>query len=138
MEKQMRAEREKRAVVLNSEGERDAQINQAEGEKQRVIKASEAVQRQQINEAEGEANAIKAIAEATALALSVVAKAVNEPGGSAAMQLRIAEDYVAQFGNLAKEANTLVIPANLSDISSMISLATSILKQGTDKPPSVT
>ena len=138
MEKQMRAEREKRAVVLNSEGERDAQINQAEGEKQRVIKASEAVQRQQINEAEGEANAIKAIAEATALALSVVAKAVNEPGGSAAMQLRIAEDYLAQFGNLAKEANTLVIPANLSDISSMISLATSILKQGTDKPPSVT
>lgn len=138
MEKQMRAEREKRAVVLNSEGERDAQINQAEGEKQRVIKASEAVQRQQINEAEGEANAIKAVAEATALALSVVAAAVNEPGGSAAMQLRIAEDYLAQFGNLAKEANTLVIPANLSDISSMISLATSILKQGTDKPPSVT
>jgi regulator of protease activity HflC (stomatin/prohibitin superfamily) len=138
MEKQMRAEREKRAVVLNSEGERDAQINQAEGEKQRVIKASEAVQRQQINEAEGEANAIKAVAEATALALSVVAAAVNEPGGSAAMQLRIAEDYLAQFGNLAKEANTLVIPANLSDISSMISLATSILKQGTDKPTSVT
>ena len=137
MEKQMRAEREKRAVVLNSEGERDAQINQAEGEKQRVIKASEAVQRQQINEAQGEANAIKAIAEATASALRLVAAAVNEPGGSAAMQLRIAEDYVAQFGNLAKEANTLVIPANLSDISSMISLATSILKQGTDKPPSV-
>lgn len=137
MEKQMRAEREKRAVVLNSEGERDAQINQAEGEKQRVIKASEAVQRQQINEAEGEANAIKAIAEATALALRQVATAVNEPGGNAAMQLRIAEDYVAQFGNLAKEANTLVIPANLSDISSMISLATSILKQGENKPPSV-
>ena len=137
MEKQMRAEREKRAVVLNSEGERDAQINQAEGEKQRVIKASEAVQRQQINEAEGEANAIKAIAEATALALRLVATAVNEPGGNAAMQLRIAEDYVAQFGNLAKEANTLVIPANLSDISSMISLATSILKQGENKPPSV-
>ncbi|MBT5890501.1 MAG: paraslipin [Chromatiales bacterium] len=137
MEKQMRAEREKRAVVLNSEGERDAQINQAEGEKQRVIKASEAVQRQQINEAEGEANAIKAIAEATALALRQVAAAVNEPGGNAAMQLRIAEDYVAQFGNLAKEANTLVIPANLSDISSMISLATSILKQGENKPPSV-
>lgn len=137
MEKQMRAEREKRAVVLNSEGERDAQINQAEGEKQRVIKASEAVQQQQINEAEGEANAIKAIAEATALALRQVATAVNEPGGNAAMQLRIAEDYVAQFGNLAKEANTLVIPANLSDISSMISLATSILKQGENKPPSV-
>ena len=138
MEKQMRAEREKRAVVLNSEGERDAQINQAEGEKQRVIKASEAVQRQQINEAEGEANAIKAIAEATALALRQVATAVNEPGGNAAMQLRIAEDYVAQFGNLAKQANTLVIPANLSDISSMISLATSILKQSKDdNPPSV-
>ena len=128
MEKQMRAEREKRAVVLTSEGERDAKINQAEGEKQRVIKESEAVKQAQINEAEGEAAAILAVATATAEGIKNVALAVKEEGGDAAMRLRIAEDYVKQFGNLAKEANTLVIPANLSDVASMIALATNIVK----------
>ncbi|MBV1905358.1 MAG: paraslipin [Pseudomonadales bacterium] len=132
MEKQMRAEREKRAVVLTSEGERDAKINEAEGEKQRVIKESEAVKEQQINEAEGEASAILAVATATAEGLRSVATAVKEEGGRDAMQLRIAEDYMRQFGNLAKEANTLVVPANLSDVSSMIALATNIVKN-TDK-----
>jgi len=135
MEKQMRAEREKRAVVLTSEGERDAKINEAEGEKQRVIKESEAVKQQQINEAEGQATAILAIATATAEGLSHVANAVKQEGGEAAMQLRIAEDYVEQFGNIAKEANTLVVPANLTEISSMISLATSIVKQDSNKAP---
>jgi regulator of protease activity HflC (stomatin/prohibitin superfamily) len=134
MEKQMRAEREKRAVVLNSEGERDAKINQAEGEKQRVIKESEAFKQQQINEAEGEAEAILAVATATAEGLRQVALAVKEPGGHAAMQLSIAEDYVKQFGKLAKESNTLVVPANLADLSSMIALATSIIKQDDYKP----
>jgi len=129
MEKQMRAEREKRAVVLTSEGERDAKINEAEGEKQRVIKESEAVKQQQINEAEGQAAAILAVATATAEGLRQVASAVTEDGGDSAMKLRIAEDYVEQFGNLAKSANTLVVPANLSDISSMIALATSIVKK---------
>jgi len=138
MEKQMRAEREKRAVVLTSEGERDAKINEAEGEKQRVIKESEAVKEQQINEAEGQAAAILAIASATADGLKQVAGAVSVPGGEAAMQLRIAEDYVEQFGNLAKEANTLVVPANLSEISSMISLATSIVKDGPKAPTAPT
>ncbi len=128
MEKQMRAEREKRAVVLTSEGERDAKINEAEGEKQRVIKESEAVKEAQINEAEGEAAAILAVATATAEGLKNVAEVVKEEGGDAAMRLRIAEDYVKQFGNLAKEANTLVIPANLSDVASMIALATNIVK----------
>lgn len=128
MEKQMRAEREKRAVVLTSEGERDAKINEAEGEKQRVIKESEAVKQAQINEAEGEAAAILAVATATAEGLKNVAEAVKVEGGDAAMRLRIAEDYVKQFGNLAKEANTLVIPANLSDVASMIALATNIVK----------
>jgi regulator of protease activity HflC (stomatin/prohibitin superfamily) len=132
MEKQMRAEREKRAVVLNSEGERDARINEAEGEKQQVIKQSEAVKQQQINEAEGQAAAILAVATATAEGLRQVALAVKEDGGESAMRLRIAEDYVEQFGKLAQGSNTLVVPANLSDISSMISLATSILK--TDTP----
>ena len=127
MEKQMRAEREKRAVVLASEGVRDAKINEAEGEKQRVIKESEAAKLQQINEAEGEAQAILAVATATAEGLRQVATAVSGRGGEEAMKLRIAESYLEEFGKLAKEATTLVIPANLSDIASMISLATSIL-----------
>jgi regulator of protease activity HflC (stomatin/prohibitin superfamily) len=129
MEKQMRAEREKRAVVLTSEGERDAKINQAEGEKQRVIKESEAAKQQQINEAEGEAQAILAVATATAEGLKRVAGALGERGGMEAMQLRVAEDYLTQFGNLAKAGNTLVVPANLSDVAGMISVATKVFEQ---------
>ena len=129
MEKQMRAEREKRAVVLTSEGERDAKINQAEGEKQRVIKESEAAKQQQINEAEGEAAAILAVANATAEGLRVVAEALSAQGGNEAMQLRIAEQYVAEFGNLAKTGNTLVVPADLSNIAGMIAMATQIAKE---------
>ena len=129
MEKQMRAEREKRATILESEGDRDAKINQAEGEKQRVIKESEAAKQQQINEAEGEAAAILAVAEATAEGLKKVAEALNADGGDKAMQLRVAEDYLERFGNLAKAGNTLIVPANLSDVSSMIGAATTVLKQ---------
>ena len=136
MEKQMRAEREKRAVILQSEGERDAQINQAEGEKQRVIKESEAAKQQQINEAEGEAEAILQVARATAEGLRHVANALTIDGGSAAMQLRIAEEYVHQFGNLAKAANTLVVPANLSEISSMIAVATKVFESSGNGQPS--
>jgi len=128
MEKQMRAEREKRAVILTSEGVRDAQINEAEGEKQRVIKHSEAKKMQQINEAQGEAEAILAVASATAEGLTKVASAVTAQGGAEAMQLRIAEQYVAQFGNLAKQGNTFVVPANLADLTSMMALATDIAK----------
>jgi regulator of protease activity HflC (stomatin/prohibitin superfamily) len=128
MEKQMRAEREKRAVILTSEGERDAKINEAEGEKQQVIKQSEAVKTQQINEAQGEAEEILAVATATAEGLRRVANAVIDQGGPEAMQLRIAEQYIEQFGNLAKEANTLVVPANLADLTSMMALATDIVK----------
>jgi regulator of protease activity HflC (stomatin/prohibitin superfamily) len=129
MEKQMRAEREKRAVVLTSEGERDAKINQAEGDKQRVIKQSEASRQQQINVAEGQAEAILAVATATAEGLRRVADAVSTNGGREAMQLRVAEDYIQQFGNLARETNTLVVPANLSDIAGMIALATKVFDQ---------
>ncbi len=128
MEKQMRAEREKRAVILASEGERDAKINSAEGDKQQVIKASEANRQQQINEAQGEAEAILAVATATAEGLRRVAEALRAEGGVRAMQLRIAEQYLMQFGNLAKEGNTFVVPANLSDISSMLALATGIFR----------
>jgi regulator of protease activity HflC (stomatin/prohibitin superfamily) len=128
MEKQMRAEREKRAVILASEGERDAKINSAEGEKQQVIKASEAARQRQINEAQGEAEAILAVATATAGGLREVADALRAEGGMRAMQLRIAEQYLTQFGNLAKEGNTFVVPANLSDLSSMLALATGIFR----------
>lgn len=129
MEKQMRAEREKRAVVLTSEGVRDAKVNEAEGEKQRVIKESEAAKMQQINEAQGEAEAILAVASATAEGLRKVANAVIEKGGADAMQLRIAEQYIGEFGNLAKTGNTFVVPANLADLTSMMALATDIAKR---------
>src|SRR5688500_18917217 len=126
MEKQMRAEREKRAVILTSEGTRDAQINNAEGAKQEVIKASEATKQQQINEAEGEAAAILAVATATAEGLRRVADALKSEGGMEALQLRVAEQYIAEFGKLAKQSTTLVLPANLSDVGSMIALATKV------------
>jgi regulator of protease activity HflC (stomatin/prohibitin superfamily) len=135
MEKQMRAEREKRAVVLTSEGERDAKINQAEGDKQRVIKASEANKQQQINEADGQASAILAVATATAEGLRRVGGALNERGGIEAMQLRIGEEYVRQFGKLAKESTTLVIPGNLSDLAAVVSMATSIMRKPPAEPP---
>ena len=123
MEKQMRAEREKRAVILNSEGQRDAAINTAEGEKQQVIKASEATRQQQINEAEGQAAAIRAVAAATAEGIRAVAAAIRTEGGMEAVQLRVAEQYVTQFGNIAQKTNTVVVPANVSDVSGMIAAA---------------
>ena len=129
MEKQMRAEREKRAVILTSEGERDAAINQAEGEKQQVIKASEAKKQQQINEAEGAASAILAIAQATAQGLRKVAETIQMPGGQEAVQLRVAEQYITKFGELAKTTNTLILPATVSDVGSMIALAMNAMRQ---------
>lgn len=129
MEKQMRAEREKRASVLTSEGERDSAVNTAEGEKQRVIKESEAAKQRQINEAEGQAQAILAVANATADGIKKVADALKAPGGHEAMQLRVAEAYVKEFGNLAKVGNTFVLPANMTDIGSMIALATGVIKK---------
>ena len=109
-------------------------VNDAEGRKQQLIRQSEGARQMQINEAEGQAAAIVAIAEATAEGLRRVAEALNQEGGDAAMQLRIAEQYVEQFGELAKEANTLVVPANLSDISSMIALATKVARDGAGAP----
>jgi regulator of protease activity HflC (stomatin/prohibitin superfamily) len=135
MEKQMRAEREKRAVVLTSEGERDAKINQAEGDKQRVIKASEATKQQQINEAEGQAAAILAVATATAQGLRQVGGALSERGGIEAMQLRVGEEYVRQFGKLAKDSTTLVIPSTLSDLASAVAMATSIIRKPLPSAP---
>jgi regulator of protease activity HflC (stomatin/prohibitin superfamily) len=124
MEKQMRAEREKRAVILTSEGERDAAINEAEGQ---VIKASEAHRQQQINEAEGQAAAILAVAAATADGIRRVAEAIGIPGGYEAVQLRVAEGYIEKFGQLAKTSNTMILPANVADVASMIATAMNVI-----------
>jgi regulator of protease activity HflC (stomatin/prohibitin superfamily) len=129
MEKQMRAEREKRAAILTSEGHRDSAINMAEGDKQQVIKQSEANRQLQINQAEGQASAILAVANASAEGIRQLASAIQSPGGEQAVQLRIAEQYIGQLGNLAKEGNTLVVPANLTDVASMMALAMNVIKQ---------
>jgi regulator of protease activity HflC (stomatin/prohibitin superfamily) len=134
MEKQMRAEREKRAVVLQSEGQRDAAINTAEGEKQQVIKASEAKRQQQINEAEGQASAIKAVATATAQGLREVASAIQSDGGRDAVQLRVAEQYVAQFGEIARKTTAVIVPANLTDVAGMIAAAMRVFDAAAVKP----
>jgi regulator of protease activity HflC (stomatin/prohibitin superfamily) len=134
MEKQMRAEREKRAVILTSEGTRDAAINNAEGDKQQVIKASEARKLQQINEAEGQSAAILSVATATAEGIRRVADAIKVSGGFEAVQLRIAEQYVTQFGELAKKSNTLVLPANVADVGSMIALAMKSIQSAAPAP----
>jgi regulator of protease activity HflC (stomatin/prohibitin superfamily) len=128
MEKQMRAEREKRATILNSEGARDSAINNAEGQKQQVIKASEARKQQQINEAEGQSAAILTVATATAEGIRRVADAIQAPGGFEAVQLRVAEQYIREFGNLAKTTNTMILPANLTDVGSMIATAMTVVK----------
>ena len=133
MEKQMRAEREKRAVILQSEGTRDAAINTAEGEKQQVIKASEARKQQQINEALGQAEAILSVATATAEGIKRVAASITVDGGHDAVRLRVAEQYVAQFGQLAQGSTNLVLPANVGDVGSMIALAMNIYNQQSAK-----
>jgi regulator of protease activity HflC (stomatin/prohibitin superfamily) len=135
MEKQMRAEREKRAKILESEGDRDSKINRAEGIKQETIKESEAEKQRRINEAEGQASAIKMVANATADGLALVAHAMNGPGGRDAAQLRVAEEYVKQFGLLAKQTNTMILPANLSDVAGMVATALSMVSGTKVKAP---
>src|SRR5215217_2371597 len=140
MEKQMRAEREKRAVILTSEGQRDAAINTAEGNKQQTIKNSEASRQQSINVAEGQAEAILAIATATAEGIRRVAESIGVPGGLEAVNLRVAEQYIGEFGELARGSNTLVLPANVADVGSMVALAMTAIKQqsaGGSAPPPV-
>jgi len=132
MEKQMQAEREKRAVILTSEGEKQSAINQAEGQKQKMVLESEAIRQQQINEAEGQAAAIKAVASATADGIREVASALQEKGGFEAVQLRVAENLVEQYGKLAKSTNTMILPANFADMGSMISAAMGVIKQQND------
>jgi regulator of protease activity HflC (stomatin/prohibitin superfamily) len=115
-------------VILTSEGTRDALINNAEGDKQQVIKASEARRQQQMNEAEGQAAAILAVATATAEGIRKVADTIRQPGGVEATQLRVAEQNVKQIGELAKAGTTVVLPANVADVASMVALATKVFK----------
>ncbi len=120
MEKQMRAEREKRAVIAESEGEKQARINRAEGEKLEAIAKSEGEKTKRINEAEGKAQEIEKVAMATGKGIREIANAINEKGGQDAVNLRIAEQYLLEFGKLAQKNNTMIIPGNLSDVSGMV------------------
>ena len=129
MEKQMRAEREKRAVIAESEGQMQAQKNRAEGAKAAVIAESEGAMQAQKNRAEGEAALISIVADATAKGLRMVAEEMRTPQGVQAANLRIAENYLERFGLLAKENNTLILPANLSDVAGMVATLSTVLKQ---------
>lgn len=128
MEKQMRAEREKRASILTSEAERDSKINRAEGAKQEVIKASEADKQKQINEAEGRASAILAVARASAEGLRQMAEAIESKGGDRAAQFKVAEEYVRQLGQVAYDARAIIVPANVADPSSVVTTAMAVIE----------
>ena len=129
LEKQMRAEREKRALIFESEGQRQATINVAEGTKQEAIQNSEGEKMKRINEAEGLAKEIELVAIATAEGIRKIAEAIEQPGGTNAVNLRVAEQYIGEFGKLAKEGNTLIIPSNLSDVGGLVAAATSLIKK---------
>ena len=129
LEQQMRAERERRAVVARSEGQRQEQINVSEGEKIQIINLSEAQKQKQINEAEGKAREIQMLAEATGQGIERIATAINQPGGKEAVSLRIAEQYVREFGNLAKVNNTMILPAELSNIGAAVAGLAEVLNK---------
>jgi regulator of protease activity HflC (stomatin/prohibitin superfamily) len=132
MEKQMRAEREKRASIAESEGDRQAKINRAEGDRQEMISRSEGEKQKRINEAEGRSIEILKIAEATANGIREIASAISEKGGVDAVNLRIAEQYLDEFGKLAKTNNSMIIPTDLADIAGVIKAAKSVIKQGAE------
>jgi regulator of protease activity HflC (stomatin/prohibitin superfamily) len=133
MEKQMRAEREKRAMIAESEGDKQAKINRAEGDKQELIARSEGEKQKRINEAEGRAAEIERVAEATAKGIREIAVAINQEGGMNAVNLRVAEQYIGEFGNLAKTNNSLIIPSDLSDMAGMIASAMTVIKEAGHK-----
>lgn len=130
MEKQMRAEREKRALIAESEGDRQAKINRAEGDKQEAIAKSEGEKRRRINEAEGRAQEITLVAMATATGIREIAKAIGEPGGTSAVNLRLAEQYIGEFGRLAKTNNTMILPTDLANVAGFIKTASSVVQFG--------
>ncbi len=128
LEKQMRAEREKRAAIAESEGQRQAKINVAEGTKQEAIAMSEGEKMKRINEAEGRAKEIELVAQATAEGIRKIAEAIQAQGGKDAVNLRVAEQYIKEFGNLARKNNTVIIPSDLGNIAGMVASVTSLLK----------
>ena len=134
MEKQMRAEREKRATIAESEGDRQAKINRAEGDRQELIARSEGEKQKRINEAEGRAVEIQKVAEATAEGIKKIAAAIGEKGGIQAVNLRIAEQYLNEFGKLAKTNNSIIIPSNLADVAGMIKAVSSAIKDLAETP----
>lgn len=136
LEKQMRAERERRAVVAESEGNRTATINVSEGQRQELINLSEAEKLKQVNEAEGKATEIELLAKATAAGIRTIAEAINAPGGSDAVNLRVAEQYIDQFGHLAKTTNTLILPSDVGNIASFVGTVTKAMDQISKKPES--
>lgn len=127
MEKQMRAERDKRATIAESEGDKQSEINRAEGKRQAMIAESEGEKQKRINEAEGRAAEIEKVAAATALGLTSIATVIQKEGGADAVNLRIAEQYISEFGKLAKESNTLIIPSSLSDVSGFVATAGKVI-----------
>jgi regulator of protease activity HflC (stomatin/prohibitin superfamily) len=130
MEKQMRAEREKRALIAESEGDRQAKINRAEGEKQQAIAISEGEKTKRINEAGGRAQEILLVAEAQASGIRQVAAAINEQGGLNAVNMQLAQQYLNEFGKLAKANNTMIIPSDLANVAGILKAATSVIKEG--------
>lgn len=133
MEKQMRAEREKRAVIAESEGTKQAKINNAEGDRQEYILKSEGEKQRRINEAAGRASEIEQVAVATANGLRAIATAISEENGLNAVNLRVAEQYLTGFANMAKQNNTIVLPANLTDVAGIVATATSMFNELKDK-----
>ena len=129
MERQMKAEREKRAEIAMSEGERQSMINRAEGQRQEAIAVSEGEKQKRINEAQGRAQEIQLVATATAEGLRNVASALGERGGVTAANLRVAEQYLNEFGKLAKTNNTMIIPNNMADVASILATSMSVLQR---------
>jgi regulator of protease activity HflC (stomatin/prohibitin superfamily) len=128
MQAQITAEREKRAVIAASEGRRQEQINLAVGAREAAIAKSEGEKQAEINQAQGEASAILARAEATSKAIRQIAEAIGAPGGMQAVNLQVAEQYIAAFGNLARTNNTLIMPANVADVAGLIATAMTVVK----------
>src|SRR5690606_18810499 len=129
MQAQITAEREKRAVIAESEGRRQQQINLASGDREAQIARSEGERQAEVNRALGEAAAIQAVADATARAIERIAAAIEAPGGMPALNLRVAEKYIEAFGEMAKENNTMIVPANLTDVASLVATATAVVRR---------
>lgn len=135
MEMQVEAERRKRAEILESEGKKQAAINIAEGQKRQVVLESEAAMTDQINRATGEADAIELVATATASAIQKVAESIQQQGGEEAVSLRVAEQYIDAFGNLARTNNTLILPGNSDNLGNLIAQSMAIFKHVQDAQP---